>query len=35
MSSYEPSGESGVGVEGGLAGLESYLRRQTISINHA
>ena len=34
-SSFEPSGHSGIGVEGGVAGLESYLRRQTIWINHA
>jgi acyl-CoA reductase-like NAD-dependent aldehyde dehydrogenase len=33
--SSEPNGESGVGVEGGLAGIESYLRRQMIWINHA
>jgi acyl-CoA reductase-like NAD-dependent aldehyde dehydrogenase len=31
----EPVGHSGVGVEGGLAGMESYLRRHTIWINHA
>jgi acyl-CoA reductase-like NAD-dependent aldehyde dehydrogenase len=30
--SFEPSGQSGVGVEGGLAGMESYLRRQTLSF---
>lgn len=34
-SSFEPAGQSGIGVEGGLAGVESYLRRQTIWINHA
>lgn len=33
-SSSEPHGESGVGVEGGLAGIESYLRRQRIAFNH-
>lgn len=33
-ASFEPSGHSGIGVEGGLAGLESYLRRQTVWINH-
>jgi acyl-CoA reductase-like NAD-dependent aldehyde dehydrogenase len=33
--SSEPSAQSGVGTEGGLAGLESYLRRQLIWINHA
>jgi acyl-CoA reductase-like NAD-dependent aldehyde dehydrogenase len=32
--SGEPAGLSGVGVEGGLAGLEAYTRRQTIWINH-
>jgi acyl-CoA reductase-like NAD-dependent aldehyde dehydrogenase len=32
--SWEPAGQSGIGVEGGLAGLESYLRRQTIWLNH-
>jgi acyl-CoA reductase-like NAD-dependent aldehyde dehydrogenase len=34
MSSYEPAAQSGVGTEGGLAGMESYLRRQRIWINH-
>lgn len=34
-TSYEPSGQSGVGTEGGMAGMESYLRRQRIWINHA
>jgi acyl-CoA reductase-like NAD-dependent aldehyde dehydrogenase len=33
--SSEPARQSGVGTEGGLAGMESYLRRQTIWINHA
>lgn len=33
--SFEPSGQSGIGVEGGLAGLESYLRRQRVWISHA
>ena len=28
----EPLGESGVGAEGGLAGLQSYSRRQLVSI---
>lgn len=32
--SGEPFGLSGVGVEGGLAGLESYMRRQTLWFNH-
>src|SRR5262249_13023988 len=31
----EPFGQSGLGVEGGLGGLESYLRRHLIWINHA
>lgn len=33
-TSYEPSGQSGLGTEGGLAGMESYLRRQRIWISH-
>src|SRR5690606_2788703 len=33
--SFEPVSHSGVGTEGGLEGLESYLRRQTVWINHA
>lgn len=32
--SGEPSGLSGVGVEGGIAGLEAYMRRQTTWLNH-
>jgi acyl-CoA reductase-like NAD-dependent aldehyde dehydrogenase len=32
--SYEPSGQSGIGTEGGLAGMETYMRRQLISIYH-
>lgn len=32
--SVEPFGQSGVGTEGGLAGLESYLHRQHVSFNH-
>lgn len=32
--SSEPVGMSGLGVEGGLAGIESYLRRQLVWINH-
>lgn len=32
--SGEPAGESGIGVEGGGAGFEAYLRRQTIWLNH-
>lgn len=34
-ASSEPVGQSGLGTEGGLAGMESYLRRQLIWINHA
>lgn len=33
--SCEPVGQSGIGTEGGLAGMESYLRRQLVWINHA
>jgi acyl-CoA reductase-like NAD-dependent aldehyde dehydrogenase len=33
--SAEPFGQSGIGVEGGLAGMESYLRRQLVWFNHA
>lgn len=33
--SSEPAGQSGIGVEGGMAGMESYLRRQLVWINHA
>jgi acyl-CoA reductase-like NAD-dependent aldehyde dehydrogenase len=33
-ASFEPTGQSGVGTEGGLAGVESYLRRQLIRINY-
>lgn len=32
--SYEPFGQSGVGVEGGLAGIESYMQRQLVSIHY-
>jgi len=32
--SGEPAGLSGLGVEGGVAGLESYMRRQTVWFNH-
>lgn len=34
-ASCEPCGQSGLGIEGGLAGMESYLRRQLVWINHA
>jgi acyl-CoA reductase-like NAD-dependent aldehyde dehydrogenase len=33
--SGEPAGQSGVGVEGGLAGMESYMRRQLVWFSHA
>lgn len=33
--SGEPAGQSGLGAEGGLAGMESYQRRQLVWINHA
>jgi acyl-CoA reductase-like NAD-dependent aldehyde dehydrogenase len=31
---WEPFAQSGVGIEGGLAGMKSYLRRQTVWFNH-
>ena len=31
---WEPAGQSGIGTEGGLAGVHSYLRRQTLCFNH-
>jgi len=34
-ASWEPVGQSGVGTEGGLAGIESYLRRQLVWFSHA
>jgi len=34
VPSFEPYGQSGVGTEGGLAGLESYFRRQLVGINY-
>lgn len=34
-ASSEPIRQSGIGAEGGLAGMESYMRRQLISFNHA
>ena len=34
-ASCEPVGQSGIGTEGGLAGMESYLRRQLVTFNHA
>jgi len=33
--SAEPAGQSGVGIEGGLAGMEGYQRRQLVWFNHA
>jgi acyl-CoA reductase-like NAD-dependent aldehyde dehydrogenase len=33
--SAEPAKQSGVGTEGGLAGMDSYMRRQLVWINHA
>jgi acyl-CoA reductase-like NAD-dependent aldehyde dehydrogenase len=33
--SLEPAGQSGFGAEGGLPGMEAYLRRQLVWINHA
>ena len=32
--SVEPYGQSGIGVESGLAGLETYLRRQVMWFDH-
>lgn len=32
--SSEPAGQSGVGIESGLPGMESYMRRQGITITH-
>jgi acyl-CoA reductase-like NAD-dependent aldehyde dehydrogenase len=34
-ASSEPARQSGIGTETGLAGMESYLRRQLIAFNHA
>ena len=33
--SYEPSSQSGFGVESGIAGMESYLRRQLVWFNYS
>nr|WP_053000237.1 aldehyde dehydrogenase family protein [Sphingomonas sp. Y57] len=30
----EPAGQSGIGVEGGMRGIESYLRQQSVSFLH-
>ena len=32
---FDPFGESGIGAEGGLAGMEMYLRRQLLWFNHS
>jgi acyl-CoA reductase-like NAD-dependent aldehyde dehydrogenase len=34
-ASHEPAGQSGIGTAGGLAGIESYMRRQRVWFNHA
>jgi acyl-CoA reductase-like NAD-dependent aldehyde dehydrogenase len=34
-ASYEPAGQSGIGIESGSKGIESYLRRQLVSFSHA
>lgn len=34
-ASWEPLGYSGIGTEGGLAGMESYMRRHLVTFNHA
>lgn len=34
-ASFEPFGQSGIGVEGGMAGMESYQRRQVMSFTYA
>lgn len=33
-ATWEPAGQSGIGAEGGMAGIESYLRRQLVWFNH-
>jgi len=33
-ASWEPVGQSGFGTESGLAGMESYMRRQLIAFQH-
>jgi acyl-CoA reductase-like NAD-dependent aldehyde dehydrogenase len=33
--SWEPVGQSGLGTEGGMSGMESYLRRHLAWFNHA
>lgn len=32
---WEPASQSGFGAEGGLPGIESYMRRQLVLFNHA
>ena len=34
-ASFEPIGRSGLGAEGGLAGMESYLRRHSVWFSHS
>jgi len=34
-AAWEPAGQSGLGVEGGLAGVRSYMRRHLVCFNHA
>lgn len=34
-ASTEPAAQSGIGTESGLAGMESYMRRQRLWFNHA
>jgi acyl-CoA reductase-like NAD-dependent aldehyde dehydrogenase len=34
-ASSEPAGQSGIGAESGLAGMESYMRRHLVMFNHA
>jgi len=33
-ASFEPAGLSGIGREGGIAGIESYMRKQVLWVNH-
>jgi acyl-CoA reductase-like NAD-dependent aldehyde dehydrogenase len=33
-ASFEAARQSGIGTEGGLAGMDSYMRRQLVWINH-
>jgi len=35
VATWEPAKQSGFGPEGGLAGLQSYMRRQLVEIYHA